>query len=616
LLPVWVAAMVAATLAVGPRVSAQQAPSVTLSTADPDCPAPILELFGALSRRLAERDLPGAAALYEVPARAEARLRKTWQRVRRSRGELAADCLIMKAGVREAVALVRYELTIMPATTAHTPAGTPVGKRRAEVCLRLRDGRWRFTADEWEIDALEQRILGLLASPGVETPSAVDVVLELVGGQWQAVRPYWWQGRIVAPGTPLQGRSGRTFHGQTLAAREAYHFLLSAAEGALERREAGTLHVFLQREGQRWLPVDPVWYRALPGQPGMPSAAVERKLRRLRRAVEAGLADPAAHGALAEALMASGREEEGLREFEQAAALDPRGPWRERAAEVRARESSSTREEVLRRYWDAARARDMARRGPPAVPPLPAEWRARQPRQQVRSADFTVRFHGGDPTISGALAGLEEAVRIMSSYFGFRPGPTNVVIFLDEAEYAQYRSGRGERALPQWSSGASDPFGILTYQRPGLRGTLAHEYTHEAIRQASQGKPVPTWLHEGMATLLEGGPANYRDLERQLTDGRRLLDERELTGSWRGFSFEEAITAYVQARSLVEYLIATQGPSVILKILDDVRFGRSFDEAFRRNVRFCGQAVTVGRFVEAWRQHLGTGAGSGEAVRR
>ncbi|MBK5275788.1 MAG: hypothetical protein JJE30_12135 [Desulfuromonadales bacterium] len=117
---------------------------------------------------------------------------------------------------------------------------------------------------------------------------------------------------------------------------------------------------------------------------------------------------------------------------------------------------------------------------------------------------------------------------------------------------------------PDWSGGVYDgtirlPFGALNEITLPLRGILFHEYTHVVVFDLTRGN-CPVWLNEGIAEMfgrkqfsspaaehghaaMKGGPIDFRKLE----------------GSFTGLSTAEALRAYQQSYSMVNYLITAYG---------------------------------------------------------
>jgi hypothetical protein len=117
---------------------------------------------------------------------------------------------------------------------------------------------------------------------------------------------------------------------------------------------------------------------------------------------------------------------------------------------------------------------------------------------------------------------------------------------------------------------------------------------------------VPTWLQEGVACTLEGGPTTYEVALAALRRSKQYLTADQLAGGWQGLNADQARTAYVQSRSMVEMLLAgadgsvSQDASTVMLILDDMRRGFPFDAAFRRNVRVGTKHLTPAQFIQEW----------------
>ena len=122
--------------------------------------------------------------------------------------------------------------------------------------------------------------------------------------------------------------------------------------------------------------------------------------------------------------------------------------------------------------------------------------------------------------------------------------------------------------------------------RTTLPSTIAHELTHIAIEHAIGEPPrnVPGWLHEGVATVVEGavdGRFSYDDVLAAAVETDRLMSLRGLTGSFPVQS-SRALLAYAQSNSFVKFIINRWGESAITQILDAYREGTSQDRALRR----------------------------------
>jgi hypothetical protein len=102
---------------------------------------------------------------------------------------------------------------------------------------------------------------------------------------------------------------------------------------------------------------------------------------------------------------------------------------------------------------------------------------------------------------------------------------------------------------------------------PKLRRVLRHELTHSFVNAMTSGN-CPSWFHEGLAQLHEGGDRidPYPRLRAARSEGG-LLPLWSLEGPLLNYSKEKAQLAYSQALAATEYLEARKGRSALLRIL-------------------------------------------------
>jgi hypothetical protein len=106
------------------------------------------------------------------------------------------------------------------------------------------------------------------------------------------------------------------------------------------------------------------------------------------------------------------------------------------------------------------------------------------------------------------------------------------------------------------------------------------------------GSQVPVWLNEGLASMLEpgGGP------EAADAAGPRL-SLAELEQGFAGLSGEQARRAYAQSALAVRKAVQLRGSSAIVSLLEDIRRGVPFENAFfqRISMRYEDFQAMVGR---------------------
>jgi hypothetical protein len=115
--------------------------------------------------------------------------------------------------------------------------------------------------------------------------------------------------------------------------------------------------------------------------------------------------------------------------------------------------------------------------------------------------------------------------------------------------------------------------------------TLKHELCHLALHDHLKGQDIPKWLEEGVCVWVSQGIA-----EIMMDQKRSLLNEALLAGRViplrslsRGFPGDRASLplAYEESKSIVSYIIETQGLERILETLRGVQQGQPWEEAIQ-----------------------------------
>lgn len=137
------------------------------------------------------------------------------------------------------------------------------------------------------------------------------------------------------------------------------------------------------------------------------------------------------------------------------------------------------------------------------------------------------------------------------------------------------------------------------YPDGSLEELLDHEVAHVLLARAAANRPVPRWFNEGLSTVA-GHAWGFSDVSRltlaMITRSDLPLDslDRQFEGH-RG----EVGRAYALSGALVRDLLSRYGANAAARILSEVRFGASFEDAVRR---------TTGRSLDSfessfWRRH-------------
>lgn len=202
-------------------------------------------------------------------------------------------------------------------------------------------------------------------------------------------------------------------------------------------------------------------------------------------------------------------------------------------------------------------------------------------------------YAGGDGLATDAVSGIHRGLDALEEDFGLELQRRTRLVFYADGDRMRADMGRGTRS---WVGGvAAARFNLIVlyasefeWGRSTLAATIAHELTHIAIEHAIGEPPraIPTWLHEGLATVVESAVAerfSYEDIVDAAFEADRLISLRGLTGSFPVQS-GGALLAYAQSNSFVKFIIDRWGESAITEILDAYRQGASQDRALRQAV--------------------------------
>lgn len=164
------------------------------------------------------------------------------------------------------------------------------------------------------------------------------------------------------------------------------------------------------------------------------------------------------------------------------------------------------------------------------------------------------------------------------------PGVTEIRVGLGRSEFEGLAVKGG--APPPWAAALAYPgmnivlLEARSLQLPRGETTLRHELAHVALGRLGEG--WPRWFHEGLAMYLTGDRfslTQYAALFRGVTQ-KRIFPFSTLESGWPAEATDVDI-AYAQALSFVEFLIERHGAARMGALVDQVREGKSWDEAFR-----------------------------------
>lgn len=202
----------------------------------------------------------------------------------------------------------------------------------------------------------------------------------------------------------------------------------------------------------------------------------------------------------------------------------------------------------------------------------------------VRSTNFVVRFHGyANETVAwSAVRGLERAYVRVNERLSLRP-PDEITVVLYSGD--AYRDAVG---APDWSGGIYDgkiriKEGDVARESGRLDDILFHEYTHALLARATKA-PLPAWLHEGIAQVMEPSfaVAKHKELVVRAKQSDALLPLETMSTTFTVLPAERARVAYAIAALVTERMVARQGHSGVARVLSLCDGGLALDEAFLR----------------------------------
>lgn len=205
---------------------------------------------------------------------------------------------------------------------------------------------------------------------------------------------------------------------------------------------------------------------------------------------------------------------------------------------------------------------------------------------QRESSHFVLHYEGKQTSESfrgQILAALESDYDDLARDLGTPPRDNILVtLYTEQAFFDVTRA-------PSWTGALNDgklriPINGLSSMTPELARVLKHELAHSFINQISGGR-CPTWLHEGIAQLLEPKSLGSDGHQlAQLFKAQRNIPLNVLEGSFMRFSGTEAYVAYAESLAAVSYINDSYGMGDIQRILQRLSEGSSTEAALRATV--------------------------------
>lgn len=225
--------------------------------------------------------------------------------------------------------------------------------------------------------------------------------------------------------------------------------------------------------------------------------------------------------------------------------------------------------------------------------------------QSLNDGLATVHWYAGGQSFGEEmLAASTRALLRVQNLTGLKPDK-NIDLYL----YGDYNDLRDAILFePGWTGGMSYGekniilLGIPAGDEEWGKGAIAHELMHTVVDRNTFSCliSIPSWLHEGLAMVSEGGLGSYGMSELQAAiDDDTIFRVRSLTG---GFPEDPdmAALAYDQSFSVVDFLLKQGDATRIRSLLTELSNGKPQDDALSDLYGF-----NVDGLDGAWRESVG-----------
>jgi len=209
---------------------------------------------------------------------------------------------------------------------------------------------------------------------------------------------------------------------------------------------------------------------------------------------------------------------------------------------------------------------------------------------------FHLQFHGAEQRDKAwqSVKYLDEAYNYLGSHFGvFPPEKVPVIIFTSEEFWEAWNA-------PLWLGGFFDKrdgkVRVRIDDPPGgeeeMRRRLRHEFTHAFIYQLYP-KDLPLWFQEGVAQYYAyANPSDSFWKDNRLEELRKTtkgapwedMDKIQSVISKKDVSPGLIYLAYLESEALALYVAKERGDSWVPNVLERLKRGVSFDNAFQQVV--------------------------------
>jgi tetratricopeptide (TPR) repeat protein len=215
---------------------------------------------------------------------------------------------------------------------------------------------------------------------------------------------------------------------------------------------------------------------------------------------------------------------------------------------------------------------------------------------QRPSVRFRVLFEGTEQQALGTRVSqvLESSYWTIGKALNSYPGEALTVILYTNRQFQDVTRA------PAWAGGAYDgrirlPVGGALRTPAALDRVVRHELVHAMIANAAP-RNVPTWVNEGLASVLESTDRAW--VKKVLARTTEVFPLEDLTSGFSHLDGTEALVAYAESAVAAEILVERLGPNLGV-FLQMVGNGHTVDQALGTlNVR-------PEAFHAEWRKRIG-----------
>jgi len=206
--------------------------------------------------------------------------------------------------------------------------------------------------------------------------------------------------------------------------------------------------------------------------------------------------------------------------------------------------------------------------------------------QTLTSQKVNLHWYRGNEAFARRMLGAAQAgLATVSQKLGLQPDrPIDLYLYADGDEMRQ-----AVFYEPDWMGGVAYPknniaiIGIAPADEAWGKRAIAHEITHILVDKFGFSclGSRPTWLDEGLAVLIEGGPT--RAEQEQFQAALRDDDLIALSGLDASFSKDDYTVslAYTESYSVVNFLVTRYGREKLLNMISLLREGAATQPALQ-----------------------------------